>query len=338
MTIAFPVALSETQELVQPALRKAVARLDPHTQAQASYHLCWTGVDGEPESGGGGKSLRPALALLSARAAGADADLAVPGAVAVELVHNFSLLHDDLMDGDLSRRHRPTVWALWGAASAILVGDAMVTLAQEVLLDVPGPSGTDAARLLAGATQRLIRGQVDDVRFEGRSDVTLEQCLDMAAGKTGSLISASCAIGAVLAGAPKPLVQALTGFGEQLGLAFQLVDDVLGIWGDPELTGKPVLSDLRSRKNSLPVCYALSRGDHYSRELQAWLGDRDYDTESRLSLVAALVEVAGGREWAEQEARRRIQDGEELLASAGVPTAVREELVALGEFVVARRH
>ena len=338
MTIAFPVALSETQQLVQPALRRALDALDPQTRARASYHLGWTGADGRPESGGGGKSLRPALALLSAQAAGADADVAVPGAVAVELVHNFSLLHDDLMDGDLSRRHRPTVWALWGPPSAILVGDAMLTLAHQVLLEIPGDTGPAASRLLAGSTQRLIRGQVEDVHFEGRADVTLDQCLEMAAGKTGALIAASCAIGAVLAGAPDRLVRALSDFGMQLGLAFQLVDDVLGIWGDPDVTGKPVLSDLRSRKNSLPVSYALSRGDHVSAELRAWLADGDCENEARLSLIAALVEVGGGRAWAEQEAERRVRDGVELLTTAGIPIEVRDELSAIGEFIVARQH
>jgi geranylgeranyl diphosphate synthase, type I len=338
VTIAAPVALAETRDLVLPALREAVDRLDPTSRAQASYHLCWTDAEGRPESAGGGKSLRPALALLSARAAGAPAEVGVPGAVAVELVHNFSLLHDDLMDGDLSRRHRPTVWALWGVPSAILTGDAMMTLAQQVLLDVPAPAGPAAARLLSESTQLLIRGQVDDVYFEGRSDVRLSDCVAMAAGKTGSLMAASCAIGAVLAGAPDRLVRALTGFGEQLGLAFQLVDDLLGIWGDPEVTGKPVLSDLRSHKNSLPVCYALSRGGRAGDELRAWLADTSGDDEARLVRVATLVEEAGGRAWAAQEAKRRVESGEDLLRLAGVPRDVVGELTAIGRFVVGREH
>jgi geranylgeranyl diphosphate synthase, type I len=337
VTIASPMTLTETRDLVFPALSDAVSRLDPTSRAQASYHLCWTDAQGRPESGGGGKSLRPALALLSARAAGATADVGVPGAVAVELVHNFSLLHDDLMDGDLSRRHRPTVWALWGVPSAILTGDAMLALAQQVLLDVPGSSGTAAARLLANATQALIRGQVDDVYFEGRSDVSLAQCLKMASGKTGALMAASSAIGAVLAGASDRLVRGLESFGGQLGLAFQLVDDLLGIWGDPSVTGKPVLSDLRSRKNSLPVCFALARDNSTARQLGRLLAERD-DDETRLAAAADLVEQAGGRAWAEQEAIRRLESGEELLRLAAVPGDVLEELMAISHFVVGREH
>ena len=182
----------------------------------------------------------------------------LPGAVAVELVHNFSLLHDDLMDGDLERRHRRTVWAIWGAPDrdpgrrrAARAG------ARGAARDRPSPAPAAPRWLLATTTRELTRGQVQDVAFESRSDVTLDECLDMAGGKTGALLAASAAIGAVLAGAADDVVDALTTFGSQFGLAFQLVDDVLGIWGDPTVTGKPVYSDLRSRKKSLPVTYAL---------------------------------------------------------------------------------
>ena len=230
---AMLTALHRSRDQIVPALQAAVQRLDPSSRLQASYHLGWCDADGKPTEGGGGKAVRPALALLSAEAAGATAEVGVPGAVGVELVHNFSLLHDDLMDGDLERRHRRTVWAIWGAPAAILAGDALLALAHEVVLESPSPHAGRAALLLATTTRELTRGQVQDVAFESRSDVTLDECLDMAGGKTGALLAASAAIGAVLAGAPEDVVDALTTFGGEVGLAFQLVDDVLGIWGDP---------------------------------------------------------------------------------------------------------
>src|SRR5215475_889475 len=184
MTVTMSV-LDRSRHQVVPALQAAVSRLDPPTRLQASYHMGWCDEDGNPTSEGGGKAVRPALALLSAEAVGASVETGVPGAVAVELVHNFSLLHDDLLDGDLERRHRRTVWAVWGASSAILTGDAMLALAQEVLLDSAPQFAVQAARLLATATRELIRGQVLDLAFERRADVTLAECLDMAAGKTG---------------------------------------------------------------------------------------------------------------------------------------------------------
>jgi geranylgeranyl diphosphate synthase type I len=332
--------LSRGREAFAPALRDAVRRLDPATHAIASYHLGFTDLDGKPTpDGGGGKAVRPVLATLSAQAAGAPAEVGLPGAVAVELVHNFSLLHDDLMDGDTTRRHRRTVWSAWGAAAAILTGDAMLTLAQEVLLDSGSAYAPAAARLLAAATRELVRGQVADLAFERRTDVGLAECLRMAGDKTGALLSASAAIGAVLAGAPAALTDALAGYGTAVGLAFQLVDDVLGIWGDPATTGKPVYSDLRSRKKSLPVTYAV---EHGGRELAAWLADDATDPDStdpdeaELRRVAGLVDAAGGRAWALAEADRQMRHGHRLLADAAVPPGPRAELVSLAQFVVTR--
>jgi geranylgeranyl diphosphate synthase type I len=293
-------------------------------------------ADGRETSASGGKALRPALALLSARAVGAPAEAGVPGAVAVELVHNFSLLHDDLMDGDVQRRHRATVWAVWGASTAILVGDAMLALAQQVLVDLDGPGGTPAARLLAAATQELIRGQVDDLAFERRSAVSVEECLAMAAGKTGALLGCSAAIGAVLNGGCARLVEALTTFGDELGLAFQLVDDLLGIWGDGASTGKPVGADLRARKKSLPVSFAVAAGAPASVELAEWLATSGPDTDEDIAHVTQLVEAAGGRDWAHQEARRRLTAAETALATADVEATVRDEFVELARFVTTR--
>ncbi|MFE3634222.1 polyprenyl synthetase family protein [Streptomyces cellostaticus] len=331
-----PACLKHSRVTITPALRAAVDRLDHRSRHQAAYHLGWSTAGGAPTSADAGKAVRPALALLSAEAVGAPAQVALPGAVAVELVHNFSLVHDDLMDGDEERRHRRTVWKLWGPSSAILTGDAMLALAQEVLLDTGLPTAAPAARLLARTTRHLIRGQVQDLSFEQRSHVTVEECVDMAAGKTGALLSASAAIGAVLAGAAEAAVDALALFGDQVGIAFQLVDDVLGIWGDPAVTGKPVHSDLRSRKKSLPVSHALNQGGPLSGELAAWLTASGEPGTEELRRVAGLIEDAGGRDWALAEAARRTALAEAALRGAELDAGARDELLALGRFVVDR--
>jgi geranylgeranyl diphosphate synthase type I len=328
--------LERSRDTVLPALRSALTRLDPTSQVQASYHLGWSDTEGQPATGGGGKAVRPALALLSAEAAGAPATTGLPGAVAVELVHNFSLLHDDLMDGDVERRHRRTVWAVWGPSSAILTGDALLALSNEALLDSGSPHAGAAALLLSTATRDLIRGQVQDLAFERRNDVTLAECLDMAAGKTAALMSASAAIGAVLAGAAPRTVCALAAFGSHLGIAFQLVDDVLGIWGDPEITGKPVYSDLRSRKKTLPVTYALGHGGRFGRRLAGWLAATGPVDAAQRRRAAELVAAAGGRDWAAAEAHRRLGLGEGALGSVELPGDTRAELIALGRFIVGR--
>ena len=259
--------LERGRALSAPVLRAAVDRLAPPMDTVAAYHFGWIDAQGRPADGDGGKAVRPALALLSAEAAGAPAEVGVPGAVAVELVHNFSLLHDDLMDGDEQRRHRDTVWKVHGPAQAILVGDALFALANEVLLELGTVEAGRATRRLTTASRKLIDGQAQDISYEHRERVTVEECLEMEGNKTGALLACAVSIGAVLGGADDRTADTLEAYGYHLGLAFQAVDDLLGIWGDPESTGKQTWSDLRQRKKSLPVVAALAAGGPASERL-----------------------------------------------------------------------
>ncbi|MCZ2805411.1 polyprenyl synthetase family protein [Modestobacter sp. VKM Ac-2983] len=332
-----PETLGRCRAQVQPQLRAAVDRLDPATRDVTSYHLGWTEADGTPRAAGGGKAVRPTLALLSAELAGADCSVGLPGAVAVELVHNFSLLHDDVMDHDHERRHRRTVWSLWGVPCAILTGDALQGLAQEVVLDSGSPHAAAAARCLNAATAELIRGQVADLAFERRASITLDECFDMVAGKTGSLLGASCAIGAVLTGAPPELVAALDAHGRHLGTAFQLVDDLLGIWGDPATTGKPVLADLRARKKSLPVTRALAADGSAAAELGRWYAtDPAGDTEPDLHRAADLVAATGARAWAEATAEEELDRAAAVLEDLPLPPEPHADLLELGRWLTRR--
>jgi len=335
-----PDVLDRSRATVLRALQAAVARLDGASRAATAYHLGWTEADGSPRnSGGGGKAVRSTLALLSAELAGAPAEVGVPGAVAVELVHNYSLLHDDVMDGDTERRHRPTVWALWGIPTAVLTGDALLALAAEVLLECRSPHAAVTARELLATTRELVRGQFADLSFETRPAVGLGECLDMADGKTGALLAISSCIGARLAGAPEAVVDALRSYGAHLGTAFQLVDDLLGIWGDPAVTGKPVLADLRTRKKTLPVAYVLGSGTPAGRALAAWYAAdhaADGDSDEVLARIAELVEDGGGRSWAEAEAARRMARAEGALGQVCLPAGPRAELVELGRFLTRR--
>jgi geranylgeranyl diphosphate synthase type I len=336
MTVV-PHAVTADREMVEAAMRAAVERLDPRMRRVAAYHFGWVEADGSPPAGpAGGKALRPALALLSGRAAGVGPARAVPAAVAVEFVHAFSLLHDDVMDDDRMRRHRPAAWTVFGVPAAILAGDALLALAEEVLLDRATAGAHRAARCIASTTRKLIAGQALDLGFETRSDVSLDECTVMSMDKTAALFACSCAIGAVLAEAPNRLALALSGFGEDLGLAFQLVDDLLGIWGRPEVTGKPVLNDLRSRKKSLPVTAALGAGTPASARLAELYSRPEPLTEDQLVLAAALIEEAGGRAWAEQAADARVDSAAARLEDAGIPDGVREEFLAVARFVTAR--
>jgi geranylgeranyl diphosphate synthase type I len=336
MTSVLPQSIATTRDTVNPGLRDAIDRLSPPMRRVAAYHMGWIDADGQPASDSGGKALRPALALLSARAAGETAETGLPGAVSTELVHAFSLLHDDIMDGDRMRRHRPAAWTVFGTSATILAGDALLALAEDLLLEVGSRGGYWAARCLTAAAQRLIAGQALDLGFEERDDVTLDECVSMAGDKTGALIACACSIGAMLADAPAPLVTGLAGFGSEVGLAFQLVDDLLGIWGSPEATGKPVLSDLRTRKKSLPVVAALTADHSAATALHELLTQPEPLSEDDLYRAATLVEEAGGRAWADAEANRRMEAATAYLDGTGIPTDVRGELLDIAAFITFR--
>jgi geranylgeranyl diphosphate synthase type I len=338
-----PAGVETARDLVSPALAAAVARLSPDVRKVAAYHLGLADADGRELAGAGGKppgtgkALRPALTLLSARAAFAAPERGVPAAVAVELVHNFSLLHDDIMDGDTERRHRPTAWTVFGVGAAILAGDAMLALAQDILLEDGAPQALWAARCLSAAVQRLIAGQGADLAFETRDEVPLAECLTMAGDKTAALMACSCSIGAIHIGAAAELAMGLAGFGAHAGLAFQLTDDLLGIWGAPEVTGKPVRSDLRARKKSLPVVAALTSGTEAGGELSALLRRPDALDEGDLARAARLVEDAGGKAWTEDEAATQLAAAHKCLAETQMPDEVRAEFAGIAEFITARQ-
>ncbi|MFE4966783.1 polyprenyl synthetase family protein [Streptomyces sp. NPDC056660] len=321
-----PHALVRCRELVRPALVAAVGRLHPWVGEMAGYAFGWCEVGGSPADAPGGKGVRQALAVLGAEAAGAPAERGVPAAVAVELVHAFSLLHDDIMDGDATRRRRPAVWQAYGTGPAVLAGDALFALAVETLAAAPG--GPGALRLLSAALADLVHGQADDLLFAGRpwTGVSAREYRVMAERKTGALLGCAVALGATLGGAPAAAVGSLDLAGRHLGVAFQLVDDVLGIWGDPAVTGKPVHGDLRERKKTYPVLAAL--GSPAGPRLAQLL-----DTPGQAGEAAALIEEAGGRAAALAEARRHTARAEALLA--GLPLAS-AELRGLLDFLVRR--
>ena len=335
MRQTLPASLARTRELVSPRLREVADRLSPGIRTVISYHLGWIDAEGAP-SANEGKGVRPALALLSARAAGMPAEVGLDGAVAVELVHNFSLLHDDIMDRDHERHHRRAAWKVFGEARAILAGDALVTLALELLLEPAGEERARAAALLTRATARMIDGQSQDLALEGQTEASLSDCLGMIAAKTGALLSCASSIGAVLAGARADVVEPLASFGEHVGVAFQAVDDQLGIWGRPEETGKPAWSDLRQRKNSLPVAAALESGAMEAEELRSLLAGTDWLSEEELARAAELIERAGGRARALEEARRHLALALAALDRAPIAADARDELAELARFVTVR--
>ncbi|MEZ4503389.1 MAG: polyprenyl synthetase family protein [Dehalococcoidia bacterium] len=311
--------------LIEAEMRAVVGTGPDRLSAWMRYHLGWQDEAGRPIEAAGGKLMRAVAVVLACEALDGRVERAVPAAAAVELVHNFSLLHDDVEDRSDRRRGRPTLWALAGAAHAINTGDGMFALARRAMhrlpeVGVPASAAVEAMRELDDACVRLVEGQYLDMTFEERSEVSMSEYLEMTAGKTAAMFAAPFAIGATLAGAPPATVEAFRSYGHHIGLAFQGVDDVLGIWGDPAVTGKPVGDDLRSRKRTYPVIAAIEAGGDEASKL----ADR-YATPARpnedVTDLTRLIERLDGRAATERFVEAERAAALEALAPAHLDAA-----------------
>jgi len=299
-----PSAFDRYRAEIDAEVRSALATYTSPLYAMLRYHLGWIDAQGRPLNGSAGKALRPTLCLLACEALGDGYAQALPAAAAIELVHNFSLIHDDVQDDDRERRHRPTVWAIWGKPQAINAGTAMRVVANLTLLrlgehGVPVEVQLEAQRLLDESCLRLIEGQYLDISFEERLDVGVSEYLQMIGLKTGALIGCALEMGALLGGAGAPTVEAFRNLGRNLGLAFQIRDDILGIWGEQEKTGKPVGSDIRRKKKSLPIVYALERTQGEARATLVDIYRRDEIDDGALATVLDLLDGLRARDEAQ---------------------------------------
>ena len=289
-----PALLDRHTDLLDHGLRRSTPRTRGLLRQMSAYHLGWIDAHGHPANEPAGKRIRPALTLWACELLGGDPAWALPAAVAVELIHNFTLIHDDIQDGDQLRRHRPTVWTIWGAEQGINAGDGMFANALSGLL-APGPRPgrrMRAAHLLSGAVVQVVEGQCLDLALEGRPGAPQATYLRLVTMKTGALIGAAMAAGAVLAGAPRAVARRFDAAGRLLGLAFQVRDDWLGTWGDPQVTGKGRSGDLRRRKLTYPVVAAYEVATPARRrELRRLFREREPGGEFRLR---ALLDELGG--------------------------------------------
>jgi geranylgeranyl diphosphate synthase type I len=335
--------LSHHRQAVDPALREAVAEVHRWPGEMAAYTFGWTDRDGSslPAKRTGGKGVRPAFVLLCAQAMGARADAAIAGAVAVELVHAFSLVHDDIMDGDERRRNRETTWKVYGVGPAVLTGDALLALAFTTLARAPGHSAVAAMEQVSKTLMELIGGQAEDISFEhrpwtGPAAVTVEEYLAMAEAKTGSLLGCAAAIGTLLGGGTQAEARTMHRMGRHAGIAFQITDDLLGIWGDPSLTGKSASTDLRTGKKTLPLLAALQADTAEARRL-AELLDGTLNEPEKYLLARQLIEDAGGRTLANRHACIHLERVLHILdgASPADPTAYKQ-LATLSHYLIHR--
>jgi geranylgeranyl diphosphate synthase type I len=329
-----PPALRRLLPLLHGALRSTAPAPQTRVGVMSAYHLGWSDADGQPQGNGSGKFVRGCLALWAAEQVGGRADDAVPAATAVEWIHNYTLVHDDIQDGDVERRHRPAVWVVWGSAQAINAGDGMHAVAYRALL-----SGRDRplARLRATAAVNdailaVIEGQCLDLALEGHVDTTVATYLQLARGKTGALIGAALESGALMGGADTRRAALLRRAGIEIGVAFQIRDDWLGVWGDSAVTGKGC-GDLARRKITYPVVagHARLRGAA-QREFRRLYRQPGGSEEA----ILALLEEAGARDAVSDELERRSRSAMRLVEMCGLSADATEDFESIVDFVVDR--
>jgi geranylgeranyl diphosphate synthase type I len=303
------------------------------------YHMGWLDQDLNPVPSESGKRLRPTLLLLTVEAMGGNWQRALPAAASLELLHNFSLIHDDIEDASEERRHRPSLWRLWGVPMALNAGDLLFGISRRALLDLRRNGyGSDillaAIELLDDAVLELCEGQHRDLAFESQTQVELQEYMEMISGKTASLMGCCTEMAALLAGHPSHR-RISREFGFQLGMAFQMQDDILGIWGIRAHTGKPSESDILQRKKSLPIVLAM----HAARPPDALRLRQIYSkplTADEYMTVMELLEEYQIKNRAEAMAQERLQNALETLAALPVTEEGKAELEALARYAVYR--
>ena len=319
------------------------------------YHLGWVDQQGDPmdTSLTQGKALRPTLCLFACDALASDYSRALPAAAALELIHNFSLIHDDIQDQDVERRHQPTVWHLWGIPKAMWTGNAMQCTGDLALLDVASQQVTSATAIrvsdiLTESYLEMIQGQCMDLDFESRTDIKADEYLYMIACKTGALIRSALQIGAILATEDTATVDAFAEFGNHLGQAFQIRDDYLGIWGDEatlgkatgneNATGKSSDNDIRRRKKSYPVVFALERASGQAMDDLLRIYGQEELEEDDVQRVLAVLDEVGSQEHSQRVTEAAAARALEALKPVSLPGWAQAEAEELVDFLARREY
>ena len=324
-------------------LRSAMPESPPQLYDLLKYHMGWVDSNGVPVAGAEsqGKALRPTLCLFSCEALSGQWETALPAAAAMEFVHNFSLIHDDIQDGDAERRHRPTVWAVWGIPRALVAGDAMFSVADATahrlsLQRLPASTVLGVSALILQGYLEMIEGQCLDLSFEEDVQVGVGDYLGMIALKTGALIRCSMAIGASIGSDDRAVVEAFSRSGSRLGRAFQIRDDVLGMWGEEENTGKAVGADILRKKKSYPLAYALDNASSSTRQRLIGVLQKTELLRDDVDEVLAILDEVGAQEAARDLVYRNAEQAVEELNSVALPSWATAEFLHLVDFLTSR--
>ena len=339
-----PDIFSRYKDWVENALLRSVPQSHGHDlYLLLRHHLGWVDRAGNPVESAlyKGKALRPTLCLFACDALGADLSRALPAAAALELIHNFSLIHDDIQDRDVERRHQPTLWSVWGVPRALVAGNGLESVGN--LAQSNGADPTVAAdialrvsRILTESNLQMVQGQCLDLDFESRTDIVADDYLQMIAFKTGALIRSGLEIGALLATDDPAAFEAFSGFGNGVGRAFQIRDDYLGIWGDQATTGKAAGNDIRRRKKTFPVVFALEKTTGASRRELLRIYDLEALEDDDVTQVLGILEEVGAREQCYNITQASADHALAALDRISLPDWALDEAQSLVDFLANR--
>ena len=326
---------------ISRSLRDSLSQQHSDVYDMLRYYMGWVDENGRPHEAMEGKALRPTLCLFACEAVGGALEMAMPSAVALEFIHNFSLIHDDIQDRDEIRHNRKTLWAVWGDPKALVAGNVLRVVADECLHQLLD-SGLDYDRALAAGTLlteaylEMIEGQYLDLQFEGRHDISMSDYLNMISRKTGALIRCSLNLGAVVGAQEQGVGDAFKESGRAMGYVFQIIDDVLGVWGNEETTGKPVGADIRRKKNSYPVVYTMGKANDKDRKMLNEIYEKDELDDSDVDSVLAVMDRLDVKNQARQEAEKYANVALESLAPVELSREARQEVEDLAHFLLVR--
>lgn len=329
--------------LLEGAMSDAVPSLDGHpVNTLLRYHLGWSDQAGNssPTPASQGKALRPTLCMFACDALHGDPRLAAPAAASLELIHNFSLVHDDIQDRGYERRHQPTVWALWGTAPALVAGDAMQSLGDLTSTgfedSVAASTAIRVSGLLTESYLEMIEGQCRDLQFEQRETIGTDEYLDMIALKTGALIRSSLVIGATVATRDAEVIEGIARFGRAIGRLFQIRDDYLGIWGDDAITGKSTDSDIVQRKKSYPIVYAFQQASGNNRRELLRLYSKETLDEPDVDRVLDILQDIGAADQTDALTHGTADEARSSLAVLELPNWASADAENLIDFMANR--
>ena len=340
---SLPESFYRYKSVIDDAITKTLRHDNYSANQMLEYAMGWSDIHGNPESTSKGKALRPTLCLLASQATGEPIIQALPAAISLELIHNSSIIHDDIQDLDETRRHRPTLWKVWGKSKSLVVGDILKIIADITLWNLPNNTQTfvqvqHAIKLITQAYLEMVEGQFLDISFEGRLDINLEEYLRMIGKKTSALIRCSLHVGALLGTNDQKIVQSFRKYGESLGLLFQIRDDILGVSGDTKFTGKPVGADIRRKKNTLPVIFAMEQVKGKDIQTLRNIYRNPDVTENEVHTALDIIEKVGAIKYANDLAQKHEKIAITTIKELKISPEVHGELRNIANFLMTREH